>query len=91
MYSVSIRPLEDSRLVHLTSDWAFQLVNESLAFPRAESFCRGQFSSLTTLGEQQDQEGALELHRQAGLQSPIWVRDPSKAASKPLALAKQCE
>lgn len=89
--SVSIRPLEDSQLVYLTSDWAFQLVNESLAFPRAESFCRGQFGSLVTLGQPQDQEGALELHKQTGFQSPIWFRDPSKAASKPLALAKQCE
>ncbi|KAM4607388.1 adhesion G protein-coupled receptor D2 [Polymixia lowei] len=80
---------EDSRLVHFTSDWVFQLVNESLAFPRADSFCRAQFSSLTTLGNPEDQEGALELHRKAGLLSPIWVRDPSRTASKPLALSKQ--
>ncbi|XP_062273107.1 adhesion G-protein coupled receptor D2 [Scomber scombrus] len=78
-----------SRLVHLTSHWAFQLVNDSLAFSRADSFCRGQFSSLATLDQSDDQEGALELLRQAGLHSPIWIKDPSKAASKPLALSKQ--
>ncbi|KAM7392103.1 hypothetical protein PAMP_022738 [Pampus punctatissimus] len=78
-----------SRLVHLTSHWAFQLVNDSLAFSRADSFCRGQFSSLATLDQSEDQEGALELLHQAGLHSPVWIKDPSKAASKPLALSKQ--
>ncbi|XP_029916972.1 adhesion G-protein coupled receptor D2 [Myripristis murdjan] len=79
----------EARLVHLTSDWAFQLVDDSLDFPRADSFCRGMFSSLITLDQPEDQEGALELLRQAGVHSPIWVRDPSRAVSKPLAFAKQ--
>ncbi|XP_056232719.1 adhesion G-protein coupled receptor D2 isoform X1 [Seriola aureovittata] len=78
-----------STKVHLRSHSAFQLVNDSLAFSRADSFCRGQFSSLATLDPSEDQEGALELLQQTGLQSPIWVRDSSKAASKPVALAKQ--
>ncbi|XP_068460615.1 adhesion G-protein coupled receptor D2 isoform X2 [Clinocottus analis] len=78
-----------SRLVHLTSHWAFQLANDSLAFSRADRFCRGQFSSLATLEQTQDQEGVLELLRQAGHRSPIWVRDPSKAASRPVGLSKQ--
>ncbi|XP_040898830.1 adhesion G-protein coupled receptor D2 [Toxotes jaculatrix] len=78
-----------SRLVHLASHSAFQLVNDSLAFSRADSFCRGQFSSLATLDQSEDQEGALELLQQSGLHSPIWVRDPNKAASKPVALSKQ--
>ncbi|XP_040011105.1 adhesion G-protein coupled receptor D2 [Xiphias gladius] len=78
-----------SRLVHLTSHSAFQLVNDSLAFFRAVSYCRGQFSSLATLYQSEDREGALELLQQTGLHSPIWVRDPSKAAYKPVALAKQ--
>uniref|UniRef100_UPI003AAA3395 adhesion G protein-coupled receptor D2 n=1 Tax=Centroberyx gerrardi TaxID=166262 RepID=UPI003AAA3395 len=86
---VDVDWIAEARLVHLTSDWAFQLVNDSLAFPRADSFCRGQFSSLATLDQPEDKEGAAELLQQAGLHSPIWVRDPSKAASKPLALAKQ--
>ncbi|XP_030273155.1 adhesion G-protein coupled receptor D2 [Sparus aurata] len=77
------------RLVHLTSHWAFQLVNDSLTFSRADSFCRSQFSSLTTLDQSKDQEGALELIRQAGLRSPIWVGNPSNTASKPVALSKQ--
>ncbi len=80
-----------SRLVHLTSDWAFQLVNDSLAFSRADSFCRGQFSFLATLDQSEDREGALELLRQTGLRPPMWVSDPSKAASQPVALSKQCE
>lgn len=80
-----------SRPVHLTSHWAFQLVNDSRAFSRADSFCRGQFSSIATLDKLEDREGALELLRQTGLHSPIWVRNPSKAASKPVALSKQCE
>ncbi|KAG7221361.1 hypothetical protein INR49_017327 [Caranx melampygus] len=79
-----------SRLVHLTSHSALQLVNDSMAFSRADSFCRGQFSSLASLDESEDQDGAFELLQQTGLQSPIWVSDPSKVASKPVALAKQC-
>ncbi|KAI3372756.1 hypothetical protein L3Q82_022716 [Scortum barcoo] len=78
-----------SRLVHLTSDWAFQLVNHSLTFSRADSFCRGQFSSLVTLNQSEDREGALELLQQTGLRSPMWVSDPNKAASQPVALSKQ--
>ncbi|XP_049906270.1 adhesion G-protein coupled receptor D2 isoform X2 [Epinephelus moara] len=77
------------RLVHLTSHSAFQLVNDSLAFSRAESFCRGQFSFLANVEQSEDQEGALELLRQTGVRLPIWVTDPSKAASKPVALSKQ--
>ncbi|XP_021475597.2 adhesion G-protein coupled receptor D2-like [Oncorhynchus mykiss] len=76
-------------LVHQTSDWVFQLVNVSLALSQAGSFCRGQFSSLTTLGQPEDEEGTLELIRQAGLQGPMWVRDPNRPISKSLALAKQ--
>ncbi|XP_058491570.1 adhesion G-protein coupled receptor D2 [Solea solea] len=79
----------ESKLVHLTSNFAFQLVNDSLAFSRAESFCRGQFSFLSSLDQEEDLAGALELLQQTGLHSPIWVSNPSKAASKPVALAKQ--
>ncbi|XP_053276163.1 adhesion G-protein coupled receptor D2 [Pleuronectes platessa] len=78
-----------SELVHLTSHSAFQLFNDSLAFTRAESFCRGQFSSLANLDQTEDREGTLELLQQTGLTLAIWVRDPSKVASKPVALAKQ--
>ncbi|XP_038559048.1 adhesion G-protein coupled receptor D2 isoform X2 [Micropterus salmoides] len=80
---------EQPRLVHLTSHWALQLVNDSLAFSRADSFCRGQLSSLASLDQSEEREGALELLQQTGLRSPIWVRDPSKAASQPVALSKQ--
>ncbi|XP_056134958.1 adhesion G-protein coupled receptor D2 [Lampris incognitus] len=80
---------EDRRLVYLTSDWVYHLVNDSLAFSEADSFCRGQFSSLISFGKPEDQDGALELHRKVGLHLPIWVKDPGQAASKPLALAKQ--
>ncbi|XP_076005472.1 adhesion G protein-coupled receptor D2 [Genypterus blacodes] len=77
------------RLILLTSDWAFQLVNESLAFSRANSFCRGQFSSLAAPDESEDQKALLELLQQTGHRPPIWVRDANKVASKPLALPKQ--
>ncbi|XP_054466063.1 adhesion G-protein coupled receptor D2 [Anoplopoma fimbria] len=79
----------DSGLVHLTSHWAFQLANDSLSFPRADRSCRGQFSSLATLEQSEDQEGVLELLRQTGHRPPIWVKDPSKAASRAVALSKQ--
>ncbi|KAM6944415.1 adhesion G protein-coupled receptor D2 [Lycodopsis pacificus] len=78
-----------SKLVHLTSHWAFQLANDSLAFSSADRFCRGQFTSLATLEQSEDQEGVLELLRQNGHHSPIWVRDPSKAASGAVVLSKQ--
>ncbi|KAK5870496.1 hypothetical protein PBY51_003438 [Eleginops maclovinus] len=80
---------EQSKLVHLTSHWAFHLVNESLDFSSADRFCRGQFSSLVTVEQSEDREGVLELLQQTGHRSPVWVRDPAKAASKPLALSKQ--
>ncbi|KAL3062237.1 hypothetical protein OYC64_002107 [Pagothenia borchgrevinki] len=77
---------EQSKLLHLTSNWAFHLVNESLDFSGADRFCRGQFSSLVPV---EDRGGVLELLQQAAHRSPVWVRDPAKAASKPLALSKQ--
>lgn len=79
------------KLVHLTSHWALQLVNDSLPFSRADSFCRGQFSSLHTLDQSEDQEEALELLRSTGLRSPVWVRNPSSEASNSMALSRQCE
>lgn len=75
----------------MTSNWAFRLVNDSLAFSRAESFCRSQFSSLVRLDQLEDKEGLSELLQQTGLQPPLWVRNPSKAASTAVALSKQCE
>ncbi|KAA8592127.1 hypothetical protein FQN60_017582, partial [Etheostoma spectabile] len=78
-----------SRLVHLTSHWAFQLVNDSLAFSGADRFCRSQFSSLATMENPEDREGALELLRRTGNRLPIWVRDLNRATSKPVALSKQ--
>uniref|UniRef100_A0A8D0AGP8 Adhesion G protein-coupled receptor D2 n=1 Tax=Sander lucioperca TaxID=283035 RepID=A0A8D0AGP8_SANLU len=44
-------------------------------------FCRGQFSSLATVEQSEDREGALELLRRTGHRLPIWVRDPNKADS----------
>uniref|UniRef100_A0A8C8JCR8 Adhesion G protein-coupled receptor D2 n=1 Tax=Oncorhynchus tshawytscha TaxID=74940 RepID=A0A8C8JCR8_ONCTS len=83
--------MTEGSLVHQTSDWVFQLVNVSLDLSQAESFCSGQFSSLTTLGQPEDEEGTLALQRRAGLHGPMWVRDPNRPMSRPLALAKQCE
>ncbi|XP_047448338.1 adhesion G-protein coupled receptor D2 [Mugil cephalus] len=77
------------KLVHLTSTWAFQLVNDSLSFSGAESFCRGQFSSLVMLDQSEDWEEALRLLRQIGLRSPVWVKDHSRTDSKPVALSRQ--
>lgn len=75
----------------LTPNWAFQLVNDSLAFSRAESFCRSQFSSLIHVDQLEDNKGLLELLQQTGVQLPLWVRNPSKAAPTAVALSKQCE
>ncbi|XP_041644185.1 adhesion G-protein coupled receptor D2 [Cheilinus undulatus] len=77
------------RLAHLTSHWAFQLLNNSLSYSRADSFCRGQFSSLANLDQSEEQEGVMELLRQTGVRPPIWVQNPNKEASKPVALSKQ--
>uniref|UniRef100_A0AAY5L0Z2 Adhesion G protein-coupled receptor D2 n=1 Tax=Esox lucius TaxID=8010 RepID=A0AAY5L0Z2_ESOLU len=81
--------VSDHALIHRTSDWVFQLINVSLDHSQAGSFCAGQFSSLTTLGQPEDEQGALELQRKAGQQGPMWVRDPSRPPSRPLAPAKQ--
>uniref|UniRef100_A0A674AJL4 Adhesion G protein-coupled receptor D2 n=1 Tax=Salmo trutta TaxID=8032 RepID=A0A674AJL4_SALTR len=62
--------MTEGSLVHQTSDWVFQLVNVSLDLSQAESFCSGQFSSLTTLGQPEDEEGTLELQRRAALNFP---------------------
>ncbi|XP_055360447.1 adhesion G-protein coupled receptor D2 isoform X2 [Betta splendens] len=78
-----------SRLMHLTSHLALQLINDSLEYSRAESFCRSQFSSLATLESSEEQEGVLQLLQQYGVRSPIWLRNPTKAASKSLAFARQ--
>lgn len=79
------------RPVHLTSNWAFQLVTDPLAFSRAESFCRSQFSSLVRLDQLEDQEELFSVLQQAGLHPPLWVRSPSKAASTPVGPQRQCE
>ncbi|XP_061773598.1 adhesion G-protein coupled receptor D2 [Nerophis ophidion] len=78
-----------SRFVHLTSQWALVLVNDSVDIFRAESSCRGQFSSLSTLDQLEVREGALDLLRQARLQSPVWINSTSQVASKPVPLSKQ--
>ncbi|XP_075903106.1 adhesion G protein-coupled receptor D2 isoform X2 [Nelusetta ayraudi] len=78
-----------SRLVHVTSRWAFQLVNESVTFSRADSFCRAQFSSLISPDQAEDREGAVELLGQSGLHSRIWVQNPGQTALKPAAVSKQ--
>ncbi|XP_061586183.1 adhesion G-protein coupled receptor D2 [Cololabis saira] len=85
--------MEDSHgpfeLVHFTSHWALQLVNESLPFSRADAFCRGQFSSLITMDQSEEHGELLEFLQQRGFSSPVWVRDPSKAATQPVALSRQ--
>ncbi|KAK0132954.1 Adhesion G-protein coupled receptor D2 [Merluccius polli] len=76
--------------VHLTADWAYQLVNTSLPYPRAQSFCRAHFSSLAGLGQPKDQEGALELQTLPGSPSQLWVQEEHTGPPpRPLPLAKQ--
>ncbi|KAM4578211.1 adhesion G protein-coupled receptor D2 isoform 2-T2 [Fundulus diaphanus] len=82
-------PYEQDKLVHQTSQWVLELFNDSLPFSRAESFCRGQFSSLITLQQSEDKEETVEFLRQTGLRSAVWVRDHKRAASKPVALSRQ--
>ncbi|KAM9391532.1 adhesion G protein-coupled receptor D2 [Pholidichthys leucotaenia] len=77
------------RHVHLTPRWAFQLFNDSLSFSRADSFCRGQFSSLVPVDQSEDREEALKLLHLTKFSSAVWVRDASRAASRPMALSKR--
>ncbi|XP_037536700.1 adhesion G-protein coupled receptor D2 [Nematolebias whitei] len=77
------------KLVLLTSQWALQLFNDSLPYTRADSFCRGQFSSLINLDQPKDQEEALALLLQAGLRSTVWVNNPSRAVSSSITPSKQ--
>ncbi|XP_047236110.1 adhesion G-protein coupled receptor D2 isoform X2 [Girardinichthys multiradiatus] len=84
-----LHPHEQDKLVHQTSRWVLKLFNDSLPFSRAESFCRGQFSSLITLEQSEDKEETVELLRQIGFRSPVWVRDHNRSASKMVALSRQ--
>ncbi|KAK5604139.1 hypothetical protein CRENBAI_022673 [Crenichthys baileyi] len=84
-----LHPHEQDKLVHQTSRWVLKLFNNSLPFSRAESFCRGQFSSLITLEQSEDKEETVELLRQTGFRSPVWVRDHNRSASKTVALSRQ--
>ncbi|MEQ2179903.1 hypothetical protein GOODEAATRI_030047, partial [Goodea atripinnis] len=84
-----LHPYEQDKLVHQTSRWVLKLFNDSLPFSRAESFCRGQFSSLITLEQSEDKEETVELLRQIGFRSPVWVRDHNRSASKMVALSRQ--
>uniref|UniRef100_A0A3P8WH95 Adhesion G protein-coupled receptor D2 n=1 Tax=Cynoglossus semilaevis TaxID=244447 RepID=A0A3P8WH95_CYNSE len=77
-----------SKLVHLVSNTAFQLVNTSVAFSEAESFCRGQFSSLASMDLEEEYNGAQELLQLTQFHTPIWVRNPQKASTNPLDLSK---
>ncbi|XP_032434484.1 adhesion G-protein coupled receptor D2 isoform X2 [Xiphophorus hellerii] len=83
------QPHEQVKLIHPTSQWVLKLFNDSLPFSRAESFCRGQFSSLVTLERSEDKKETVEFLQQTGLRSPVWVKDHSRAESKPVALSKQ--
>ncbi|KAM9743587.1 adhesion G protein-coupled receptor D2 isoform 2-T2 [Menidia menidia] len=82
-------PHGQNRLVHLTSHWALRLVNDSLPFSRAESSCRGQFSSLLSLDQSEDQEELRRFLQRIGLRSPLWIKDLTTAAHKPVALSRQ--
>ncbi|XP_070402432.1 adhesion G protein-coupled receptor D2 isoform X5 [Nothobranchius furzeri] len=88
-----LQRLEDSRgqnnHVYLTPRWALQLVNDSLPYSRADRFCRGQFSSLVSLDQSEDQRGVQELLQLTVVRTPVWVRDPSKADSRPVAFSRQ--
>uniref|UniRef100_A0A3Q2D663 Adhesion G protein-coupled receptor D2 n=1 Tax=Cyprinodon variegatus TaxID=28743 RepID=A0A3Q2D663_CYPVA len=80
---------EQDKLLYQTSQWVLKLFNDSLPFSRAESFCRGQFSSLITLKELKENKETLEFLQQTGLHSPVWVKDYNRGASEALALSRQ--
>ncbi|XP_038126969.1 adhesion G-protein coupled receptor D2 isoform X2 [Cyprinodon tularosa] len=82
-------PYEQDKLLYQTSQWVLKLFNDSLPFSRAESFCRGQFSSLITLKELKENKETLEFLQQTGLHSPVWVKDYNRGASEALALSRQ--
>ncbi|KAK7933995.1 hypothetical protein WMY93_004891 [Mugilogobius chulae] len=80
---------EAASLVHVTSHWAYELINTSLSFSRAQSFCRGQFSSLSSADLEDGLDGVRELLQQTGVNSAVWIQDSAKAPSKPQPLATQ--
>ncbi|KAG7280030.1 hypothetical protein CRUP_013577 [Coryphaenoides rupestris] len=76
--------------VRLISDWAYQLVNASLPYLRAEGYCRARFGSLAGLGRAEDQQGALELWTLPGSPSQLWVQEEHTGPTRALPLTKQC-
>ena len=77
--------------MHVSSTWAFQLVNDSLAWSRAENFCRSHFSWLVVPEQLEASEGLRELLEPAGVRPPLWLGPPGDAAPPAGALARQRE
>ncbi|KAG9270471.1 adhesion G-protein coupled receptor D2 isoform X2 [Astyanax mexicanus] len=69
-----IGPVDPHTHVLLTSDTAYQLVNTSCSFSQAWHFCQSLFSSLTVLGNREDEMGTRQVLNQANMQSPVWMR-----------------
>uniref|UniRef100_A0A3B1KG58 Adhesion G protein-coupled receptor D2 n=1 Tax=Astyanax mexicanus TaxID=7994 RepID=A0A3B1KG58_ASTMX len=69
-----IGPVDSHTHVLLTSVTAYQLVNTSCSFSQAWHFCQSLFSSLTVLGNREDEMGTRQVLNQANMQSPVWMR-----------------
>ncbi|KAL7827305.1 hypothetical protein SRHO_G00330230 [Serrasalmus rhombeus] len=80
----------DQSHVFLSSHTVFQLVNASCSFSQAWHYCQSRFSSITVLGQLEDEDGTKQLLNQANMRGPIWVRiSNSLAPTSTLTLSKQ--
>ncbi|XP_036383454.1 adhesion G-protein coupled receptor D2 [Megalops cyprinoides] len=78
-----------TNLILHTSDTVFHLITAPLDYTQAKRFCLVQFSTLATVGQQEAENGSLQLLREAGLRKPVWVRDPNQPIRSEPAVSKQ--
>ncbi|KAJ8379582.1 hypothetical protein SKAU_G00003600 [Synaphobranchus kaupii] len=83
------RGVDEPRATLQTLETVFQLINISLDFWQAERFCLVQFSTLATMGRHGDENGTMKLLKEAGLDKPVWVRDPGRLTGSLPARSKQ--
>ncbi|XP_061115494.1 adhesion G-protein coupled receptor D2 isoform X1 [Conger conger] len=83
------RGADESHATLQTLETVFQLINISLDFWQAERFCLVQFGTLATMGRNREENGTLKLLREAGLDRPVWVRDPDRPTRSLRTLSKQ--
>ncbi|XP_035235185.1 adhesion G-protein coupled receptor D2 [Anguilla anguilla] len=83
------RGVDEPQATLQTLETVFQLINISLDFWQAERFCLTQFSTLATMGHHREENGTLNLLKEAGLDKSVWVRDPDRLTRTMPAVSKQ--